>query len=80
VTGSDSVENGDVIVVRTEPVGQVTTAGYSIALKKCIGMGWVPIELAKKDALFSIIHEGRSVNACLVSDAFYDPDGKRMKS
>ncbi len=74
------VNNGDVIVVGGKPVGRITTAGFSYARQKYVGIAWVPIELAKEHSVIPIIHDGRPVEAEIVSGAFYDPEGKRMKS
>ena len=80
VNGSDSAENGDVIVVNGKVVGRVTTAGYSFTKEKCVGIAWAPIEFAKEGSIIPIIHDGRPVQAEVTLRAFYDPDGKRMKS
>ncbi len=80
VKGKAQVDNGDVIVVGGKPIGRITTAGFSYARQKYVGIAWVPIEHAKEHSVIPIIHDGRSVEAEIVSGAFYDPEGKRMKS
>ncbi len=80
VKGNGAVNNGDVIVVGGKPIGRITTAGFSYARQKYVGIAWVPVELAKEHSVIPIIHNGRSVEAEIVSGAFYDPEGKRMKS
>jgi len=76
----EAAENGDIIVVNGKIVGRVTTAGFSYALQKYVGMAWVPIGLAKQHSTIPIIHQGRTVNAEVAAGPFYDPEGGRMKS
>lgn len=78
--GDGVAENGDVIVVGGKIVGRVTTAGFSYALQKYVGMAWVPADLAKEHSTIPIVHEGRTVDAEVASGPFYDPEGRRMKS
>jgi sarcosine oxidase subunit alpha len=80
VNGSGSAYNGDVIVVGGKVVGRVTTAGYSYAKGRRVGIAWVPVEFAKEGTQIPIIHDGRLVKGDVVLGPFYDPDGKRMKS
>lgn len=80
VEGTDAVTNGDVIVEDGKPVGRVTTAGYSYARKKYVGIAWVPAKSATPHNALSIIHNGHRVEAEIASAAFYDPEGQRMKS
>jgi sarcosine oxidase subunit alpha len=80
VNGKGAADNGDVIAVGGKPVGRVTTAGFSYALQKYIGIAWVPTQYAEKDAPIPIMHDGRLVEAKVVSGAPYDPEGRRMKS
>ena len=80
IKGPTIVSNGDVITHEGKPVGRVTTARYSYHLKKCVGMGWVPIELAGEGQSIRIIHEKKVFEGELVSGAFYDAEGGRMRS
>jgi len=75
-----TAENGDVIVVEDKIVGRVTTAGFSYALQKHVGMAWVPIESSKEHSIIRIRHDGHRVEAEVIAGAFYDPEGARMKS
>jgi sarcosine oxidase subunit alpha len=77
---SSAVENGDVIVFDGKPVGRITTAGYSFALKKYVAIAWVPVEHAKTGAKVQVLHDGDRVDTEVVSGAFYDPEGKRMRA
>jgi sarcosine oxidase subunit alpha len=78
--GDGAAENGDVIVVGGKIVGRVTTAGFSYALQKYVGMAWVPVGIAKEHSIIPIVHDGRTVDAEVASGPFYDPEGRRMKS
>jgi sarcosine oxidase subunit alpha len=80
VKGRRAAENGDVIVVDGKIAGRVTTAGFSYALQKHVGMAWVPEESAKEHSIIRIVHNGHRVEAEVVSGPFYDPDGGRMKA
>jgi sarcosine oxidase subunit alpha len=80
VKGRGTAENGDVILSDGKIAGRVTTGGFSYALKKHVGMAWVPTELANEHSAIRITHHGRDVEAEVVLGAFYDPDGARMKS
>jgi sarcosine oxidase subunit alpha len=75
-----AAENGDVIVEDDKIVGRVTTAGFSYALKKHVGMAWIPIQSAKEHSIIRIRHDGHHMEAEVVAGAFYDPEGVRMKS
>jgi sarcosine oxidase subunit alpha len=79
VQDSLNAENGDVIVSSGKVVGRVTNARYSYSLKKYIGLAWVPISSASENSAFTIIHDRRPVTAKVVSGAFYDPGGGKMK-
>lgn len=80
VKGTGAVSNGDVIVSESKPVGRVTTAGYSYAREKYVGLAWVPAKSANEHNTVSIVHDGHPVEAEVVSGAFYDPEGQRMKN
>jgi sarcosine oxidase subunit alpha len=80
VKGKRAAENGDVIVADGKIVGRVTTAGFSYALQKHVGMAWVPEESAQEHSIIRIVHNGHHVEAEVVSGPFYDPDGGRMKA
>jgi sarcosine oxidase subunit alpha len=80
VKGTGAVSNGDVIVSESKPVGRVTTAGYSYAREKYVGIAWVPAKSANEHNPISIVHDGHPVEAEVVTGAFYDPDGQRMKN
>jgi sarcosine oxidase subunit alpha len=80
VKGTGAVSNGDVIVAESKPVGRVTTAGYSYAREKYVGIAWVPAKSANEHNIISIVHDGHPVEAEVVSGAFYDHEGQRMKN
>jgi sarcosine oxidase subunit alpha len=80
VRGDQAAQNGDVVVVGGKIVGRVTTAGFSYALQKYVGMAWVPVKYAGEHSTIPIVHDGHPVDAEIVSGPFYDPEGVRMKS
>jgi glycine cleavage system aminomethyltransferase T len=61
------------------PVGRVTSARFSPALRKSIGLAWVPASDGAEGTRIRIQLNGRAVPARVVSLPFYDPAGTRMK-
>ena len=80
VVGPTIVTSGDIVVHEGKPVGRVTTARYSHAVKTCVGLAWVSIDIAQEGTFINIKHDDKIVEAKLISGAFYDPEGKRMRS
>jgi sarcosine oxidase subunit alpha len=72
-------EDGASIVFDGQPVGRVTSARYSFANGQAVGLAWVPAALAG-DGQLQIYVDGRLATAHLVAGAFYDPDGKRLRT
>lgn len=70
---------GEQIVENERPIGRVTSARYSPTLGKSIGMGWVPLDKAHEGAVLQVRTNGRVAYATVVSDPFYDPEGKRLR-
>ena len=62
------------------PVGQVTSARFSPQLGGVIGMAWVPAALAKDGSRVTISDEGKRLEAEVVTEPFYDPDGEVLRS
>jgi sarcosine oxidase, subunit alpha len=62
------------------PVGRVTSARFSPALRKSIGLAWVPVESGAEGAEVTIQLDGHQAQARVVSLPFYDPSGAKMKS
>jgi aminomethyltransferase len=59
------------IVINGERVGKVTSGSPAPYLKKNIGMGYVPVELANEGQEIQIDVRGRLVNAQIVKTPFY---------
>jgi glycine cleavage system aminomethyltransferase T len=73
-------EDGAAILVAGEPLGRVTSARYSFANGKAVGLGWVPAESAADGREIQVPVDGRLATARLVAGPFYDPEGKRLRS
>ncbi|PYV92809.1 MAG: hypothetical protein DMG05_03415, partial [Acidobacteria bacterium] len=73
-------DEGDPVVANGKPVGRVTSSRYSPAIKKSVGMAWVPAEMVQNGSPLQIFIDGRLELADLHSAAFYDPSGERMKT
>ena len=58
----------------------MTSARYSFANGKVVGMAWVPAELAENGQTVQMNVDGQLATARLVADAFYDPEGTRLRS
>ncbi len=69
-------------IVRSDgyPVGRVTSARFSPALRKSIGLAWVPAESGAEGAEVTIQLDGHQAQARVVPLPFYDPSGAKMKS
>jgi sarcosine oxidase, subunit alpha len=72
-------EDGAAILVGGEPLGRVTSARYSFATGKAVGLGWVPADSAAGGQVVQMPVDGRLATARLVDGPFYDPDGKRLR-
>ena len=73
------VKEGSAVVAARMPVGRVTSARMSPVLERCVGMAWVPEELAEDGTSFSISHEHTLVPAQVHESPFYDPSGARLR-
>jgi sarcosine oxidase, subunit alpha len=71
---------GAAVVAGGRPVGRVTSAKWSAHLGRGIGMAWLPQELALNGALFEVQVDGVTRPARVVVGAFYDPEGRRVRS
>jgi sarcosine oxidase subunit alpha len=71
---------GGQIVVDGRPGGRVTSARWSDAVGKAIGMAWVPPELAEDGAEIAIKVDDRVEKARVRLRPFFDPDGERLRS
>jgi sarcosine oxidase subunit alpha len=71
---------GAQIVIEGYPAGRVTSARRSEAVGAVIGLAWVPPERAADGTRFEVRVDRRLVGGRVTSGAFFDPDGKRMRS
>jgi sarcosine oxidase subunit alpha len=62
------------------PVGRVTSARFSPALRKAIGLAWVPQADGGEGSQIRIQMNGHAEPARVVPVPFYDASGARMKS
>jgi aminomethyltransferase len=60
--------------------GQVTSARHSAVLGKVIGMAWVPAGLANAGESITIADNGSRLEASVVTEPFYDPQGELLRS
>ncbi|MGB0387589.1 MAG: 2Fe-2S iron-sulfur cluster-binding protein [Ardenticatenaceae bacterium] len=64
-----------------EIIGWVTSSRYSPTLRQTIGLCWLPIAIAQKEgSRFTIRRNGELIAARVHHGAFYDPEGKLLKS
>jgi len=73
------LEDGNAVVINGKLVGRVTSTRFSPQLNKYIGLAWVPANQAKPGTALSIHSAGRVHSAVIVEEAFYDPEGKKLK-
>ena len=70
-------DDGAAIVVDGKPVGRVTSARFSPAKGRPLGLGWVPAGLDGDAIIIEL--RGQQASAQIVTDPFYDPEGKRLR-
>jgi sarcosine oxidase subunit alpha len=71
--------DGAAIVVAGNLAGRVTSARYSPAMQKPVGLAWVPAEIAKEGAAIAVRIDGLPHPARVTLEAFYDPAGARLR-
>jgi dimethylglycine dehydrogenase len=74
------VINDEAIIQEDKCIGYVTSGGYAHHVQKSIAMGYLPIEIAKKDVKVEIEINGKFYSATVVCDPLYDPRGLKMRS
>jgi sarcosine oxidase subunit alpha len=81
MTGTTVPTEGSVVIVNGRtPAGQVTSARFSPQLEKVIGLAWVPASLANDGAVITISDAGATLQAQIVTQPFYDPEGQVLRS
>lgn len=73
----DGPREGAVVVADGRAAGRVTSARRSPSLGGCVGLAWVPPELAADGSRIEIRDGDRTVAATVTARAPYDPDGAR---
>jgi sarcosine oxidase subunit alpha len=64
----------------TEIIGWVTSSRYSPTLGEVIGLCWLPSEMAEQEGTtFSILSDGKLLEAQIHHGPFYDPAGERLQ-
>jgi sarcosine oxidase subunit alpha len=71
---------GAQVVIDGRPGGRVTSARWSGAVGRAIGLAWVPSELAEEEATIEIKIDGRLEHASVRLSPFYDPEGGKLRS
>ncbi len=71
---------GGQVVVEGKIAGRVTSARFSQALGRTIGLAWVPEALAAEDAEISLRVDGRLQRAQVRLRPFFDPAGERLRA
>ena len=79
MNSSELPEDGAAILVNGALAGRVTSARYSPAKQKAIGLGWVSAGAASEGAAIEIRVGGSPVRATVTQQVFYDPDGSRLR-
>jgi dimethylglycine dehydrogenase len=74
------VINDEAIMKDRKCVGYVTSGGYAHHVQKSIAMGYLPIEIAKKDTRVEIEINGKYYPASVIKEPLYDPSGSKMRS
>jgi sarcosine oxidase, subunit alpha len=71
---------GTSIVSGGKPIGRVTSSRWSAEASAAIGLALLPPELAEDGTVIEIDVDGRLVGAAVQSEAFFDPEGARLRS
>ena len=72
-------DDGNSVVSNGALVGRVTSARFSPTLGRGIGMAWIPAEMAEGGGDIRIVVDGSVSSARIVTQPFYDPEGKRLR-
>ena len=79
MSANEIPEDGAAILVNGALAGRVTSARYSPAVQKAIGLGWVTAGSANEGAGIEVRVAGRPVKATITQHVFYDPEGARLR-
>ena len=80
------VETNDIDVIHDEAIfhnneciGYVTSGGYAHYVNKSIALGYLPIEIIKKDTKLDIEINGNFYQANIIEEPLYDPKGEKIR-
>lgn len=73
-------DDGDPVVMGGSPIGRVTSSRFSPALRKGIGIAYVPADYAEEGRELLISINGRTEPATVTLKPFYDPEGERLRA
>jgi sarcosine oxidase subunit alpha len=79
MSANEIPEDGAAILVNGALAGRVTSARYSPAVQKAIGLGWVTAGSAAEGSGIEVRVNGSPVKATVTQHVFYDPDGARLR-
>ena len=68
------------MIKSAKSVGYVTSGGYAHYVQKSIALGYLPVELTKKDTKLEIEINGQFYSAKVITEPLYDPRGLKMRS
>jgi sarcosine oxidase subunit alpha len=72
-------EDGAPVLVDGRIAGRVTSARYSPVNGKAVGLAWVPAAVATEGSEIDVRVNGSLVKARVTEQAFYDPEGARLR-
>jgi glycine cleavage system aminomethyltransferase T len=72
-------QDGTIILRNGKLAGHVTSVRYSPVNQRAVGLGWVPTEMAQEGMEIEVRVNGRSARARITEQAFYDPQGARLR-
>jgi sarcosine oxidase, subunit alpha len=79
--GKVPIEGTQVVGADGQPAGRITSSRFSRRLGKAIGIAWVPVAQAQDGTDIRISDpSGATIPATVTHQAFYDPDGERLRS
>ncbi|MFN0168857.1 MAG: 2Fe-2S iron-sulfur cluster-binding protein [Bryobacteraceae bacterium] len=77
--GDQIPDDGAAVMVNGRPAGRVTSSRYSPHKGAAIGMAWVPANRAHEGSLIEVRAQGLPATAHVTLEAFYDPEGARLR-
>jgi sarcosine oxidase, subunit alpha len=72
-------EDGAAILVEGKLAGRITSVRYSPVNRKAVGMAWISAGLGREHAEVDVHIGSRLVRARITQNAFYDPEGARLR-